>query len=156
MLFALLFIGLATLYCGAATAPASASSGAAATSAQSPPINPGLRLPYPTDVLTYHNNVYRQGMTSQETTLTTSNVNSTTFGKIAFDTVDGKVDAQPLYVNEQFIGGNLNNVLYVVTENDSIYAFDANSGRQYWKSSALGQGETPSDDHGCRQITPQI
>jgi hypothetical protein len=156
MLFALLFIGLATLYCGAATAPASASSGAAATSAQSPPINPGLRLPYPTDVLTYHNNVYRQGMTSQETTLTTSNVNSTTFGKIAFDTVDGKVDAQPLYVNEQFIGGNLNNVLYVVTENDSIYAFDANSGRQYWKSSALGQGETPSDDHGCSQITPQI
>jgi hypothetical protein len=158
MLSALLFIGSVTPYGVAATAPASAaaSSTAPASSAQSPPINPGLSIPYPTDVLTYHYNPYRLGTNSQETTLTVSNVNSATFGKVAFYTVDGKVDAQPLYVNKQFIGGSLNNILYVVTENDSIYAFDASSGRQYWKVSALGQGETTSDDHNCTNISPQI
>ncbi len=107
-------------------------------------------------MLTYHYNVFRQGATNQETTLTTSNVNFNTFGKINFFTVDGKVDAQPLFVNRQFIAGSLNDTVYVVTENDSIYAFSANSGKQFWKSSALEQGETPSDDHGCNQISPQI
>jgi hypothetical protein len=107
-------------------------------------------------VLTYHYNVNRQGITYEETTLTTSNVNSTTFGKVGFYTVDGKVDAQPLYVNGQFINGSLNDTLYVVTENDSIYALNPNTGQQYWRASALGQGETPSDDHGCSQISPQI
>jgi hypothetical protein len=107
-------------------------------------------------VLTYHYNIFRQGDTMQETTLNLSNVNSTSFGKIAFLSTDGKVDAQPLYVNKQFINGSLNNTLYVVTENDSIYAYDANSGRLYWQKTALGQGESPSDDHGCGQISPQI
>ncbi|MGA2761525.1 MAG: pyrrolo-quinoline quinone, partial [Candidatus Cybelea sp.] len=115
-----------------------------------------MPIQYPTDVLTYHYNVFRQGQTMQETTLTPSNVNFNTFGKINFFTVDGKVDAQPLFVNKQFISGSLNDTVYVVTENDSIYAFSANSGRQFWHSSALGQGETPSDDHGCSQIAPQI
>jgi hypothetical protein len=119
-------------------------------------VNQGLQIPYPTDVLTYHYNVFRQGATNQETALTTSNVNSSSFGKINFFTVDGKVDAQPLFVNKQFIGGSLSDTVYVVTENDSIYAFSANSGRQFWHVSALGQGETPSDDHGCSQISPQI
>jgi len=85
MLSALLFIGSVTPYGVAATAPASAaaSSTAPASSAQSPPINPGLSIPYPTDVLTYHYNPYRLGTNSQETTLTVSNVNSATFGKVA-------------------------------------------------------------------------
>ena len=88
----------------------------------------GLPIPYPTDVLTYHYNVFRQGYTSQETTLTPSNVNFNTFGKINFFTVDGNVDAQPLFVNKQNISGSLNDTVYVVTENDSAYAFSANSG----------------------------
>jgi hypothetical protein len=107
-------------------------------------------------VITYHYNVYRQGYTSQENTLTTSNVNSTAFGKVNFLATDGKVDAQPLYVTKQFIGGGLSNTLYVATENDSLYAYAADTGRQFWRVSALGSGETPSDDHGCSQITPQI
>lgn len=122
----------------------------------SKPVNRGLPIPYPTDVLTYHYNVFRQGSTLQETTLTPSNVNSTNFGKVGFYAVDGKVDAQPLYVNKQFINGSLNNTLYVVTENDSVYAFAAGNGRQFWHVSVLGSGETPSDDHGCSQISPQI
>ncbi len=154
----LLLLGFGLLCGSAATAGTSSSAIPAnsATPAQAQPANEGLPIPYLTDVLTYHYNVYRQGSTNQETTLTTTNVNVNTFGKINFFTVDGKVDAQPLFVNKQFIGGSLNDTVYVVTENDSIYAFSANSGHQFWQVSALGQGETPSDDHGCGQISPQI
>ena len=95
-------------------------------------------------------------MTTQETVLKPSNVNSTSFGKINFLNTDGKVDAQPLLVNKENIAGNLNDVLYVVTENDSVYAFNAENGRLYWQVSALENGETPSGDHNCNQISPQI
>jgi len=146
------FVSLGTLYCGAANS--------AANSSPPPPpsqqTDPNLTIPYPTDVLTYHYNVYRQGVTYQETTLTPSNVNSTNFGKINFFTVDGKVDAQPLYVNKQFINGSLSDTVYVASEADSMYAFSASSGRQFWRVSALQSGETTSDDHGCGQISPQI
>jgi hypothetical protein len=108
------------------------------------------------DVATYHYNVSRDGLNAKETVLTQANVNSTQFGKIGFDTVDGKVDAQPLYLANVPIGGQLHNVLYVATEHASVYAFDADSGAQIWKTSVLGTGETTSDDHGCSQITPEI
>ncbi len=108
------------------------------------------------DVTTYHYNVSRDGLNAKETILTQANVNSAQFGKIGFDTVDGKVDAQPLYLANVAIGSQLRNVLYVATEHDSVYAFDADSGAQIWKTSILGSGETTSDDHGCSQITPEI
>jgi hypothetical protein len=108
------------------------------------------------DVATYHYNVSRDGLNAKETILTQANVNSTQFGKIGFDTVDGKVDAQPLYLANVAIGGQLHNVLYVATEHASVYAFDADSGAQMWKTSILGTGETTSDDRGCSQITPEI
>jgi hypothetical protein len=137
--------------CGAANSSGK-SSGDAAPSQP----DPNLTIQYPTDVLTYHYNVFRQGSTLQETTLTPSNVNFNTFGKINFFSVDAKVDAQPLFVNKQSIGGSLNDTVYVVTENDSVYAFSAISGRLFWQVSVLQSGETPSDDHGCGQITPKI
>src|SRR5271156_1362659 len=107
------------LCCAAATASAASSAAPAspATQTPAPPVNQGLPIQYPSDVLTYHYNVFRQGQTMQETTLTPSNVNFNTFGKINFFTVDGKVDAQPLFVNKQFISGSLNDTVYVVTEN---------------------------------------
>jgi len=108
------------------------------------------------DVTTFHYNVARDGLNPQETILTQSNVNSTQFGKIGFDPVDGKVDAQPLYLADVMIGGQQHNVLYVATEHASVYAFDADTGAQLWKTSALGSGETTSDDHHCLQITPEI
>jgi hypothetical protein len=108
------------------------------------------------DVATYHNDIARTGQQLAETTLTLANVNATTFGKIGFDTVDAKVDAEPLYLSKVTVGGAVHNVLYVATEGDSVYAFDADSGTQLWKVSTLGSGETTSDDHGCFQITPQI
>jgi hypothetical protein len=108
------------------------------------------------DVTTFHYDVARDGLNTKETILTQSNVNSTQFGKVGFDSVDGKVDAQPLYLANVIIGGQFHNVLYVATEHDSVYAFDADTGAQFWKISILGNGETASDDHGCSQITPEI
>jgi hypothetical protein len=70
--------------------------------------------------------------------------------------VDGLVDGQPLYLSNLTAGGQQRNVVFAVTENDSVYAFDADSGAQIWKTSALGVNETPSGDHGCGQISPKI
>lgn len=108
------------------------------------------------DVTTYHDDNARDGLNANETVLTTENVNSAMFGKLKFLTTDGLVDAEPLYLSAVTIGGQTHNVLYVATEHDSVYAFDADSGAQLWKVSALGSGETTSDDHGCGQITPEI
>ncbi len=108
------------------------------------------------DVTTYHYDNARDGLNANETILTPSNVNSTGFGKVGFDTTDGKVDAAPLYLSAMTINGQVHNVLYVASEHDSVYAFDADSGAQLWKISVLGTNETTSDDHGCSQITPEI
>ncbi len=91
-----------------------------------------------------------------EKILTPANVNSNSFGKVNFFTVDGKVDAQPLYANKMQGPLGTQDTLFVVTEHGSIYAFNAASGAQTWKATALLAGETPSDDHGCSQITPEI
>jgi outer membrane protein assembly factor BamB len=107
-------------------------------------------------VLTYHNDNTREGQNTQETVLTPSNVASATFGKVGFDSTDGKVDAEPLYVSGVTNGGATHNVLYVVTENDSAYAFDADTGATLWHVSTLGTGETYSDNRGCGQVTPNI
>ena len=70
----------------------------------------------------------RTGANLNETVLTTSNVNSTHFGKVYSYTVSGSVQAQPLYVAGLTIPGQgVHNVLYVVTMNDIVYAFDADS-----------------------------
>jgi len=108
------------------------------------------------DVLTYHNDNARTGQNLNETILTLTNVNSTTFGKLAFFSTDGKVDAQPLYLSSLNIASGTHNVLYVASEHATLYAFDADSGTVLWHVSLLGNGETPSDDRGCSQITPEI
>src|SRR5579864_7943585 len=108
-------------------------------------------------MLTWHNDSARTGQNLQETILTPANVKSSTFGKLFVMNVDGKVDAQPLYVPSVTIPGQgVHNALYVVTEHASAYAFDADSGTQLWMVSLLGAGETPSDDHSCGQVTPEI
>src|ERR1700677_1493649 len=116
---------------------------------------PLLPLAAQTNVLTYHNDVGRTGRYATETTLTQSNVNSTTFGKLFQVTLDGVVDAQPLYV----AGGSManegtHNLLIVATENDSLYALDADPGAQLSHVSLLRSGGMPSDDRSGRQVTP--
>ena len=113
------------------------------------------------DVITYHYDNSRSGQNLNETVLTPANVNSTKFGKLGEFVVDGKVDAQPLYLSQVTIGGQKKNVLYVATEHGSVYAFDADSingtsSTVLWKTSTLGSGETTSDNRGCGQVTPEI
>jgi hypothetical protein len=113
------------------------------------------------DVTTYHYDNGRSGQNLNETTLTLANVNSTTFGKKGEFSVDGKVDAQPLYLSQVTIGGQKKNVLYVATEHGSVYAFDADSingttSTFLWKTSTLASGETTSDNRGCGQVSPEI
>ena len=107
-------------------------------------------------VLTYHNDNARSGQNLNETILTTSTVNQSSFGKLFVVSADGRVDAQPLYLPNLSISGKLQNLLFVATEHGSVYAFNADVGTQIWQVSTLLSGETPSDDHGCSQITPEI
>jgi outer membrane protein assembly factor BamB len=90
--------------------------------------------------------------------LTPSNVNASSFGRLFTLPVDGKVDAQPLYVSSSAVANfpGLHNLVIVATEHDSVYAFDADTGALYWHASLLGSGETPSDNRGCDQVTPEI
>ena len=108
------------------------------------------------DVVTYHNDDARTGQNLNEVILTPSNVNSSSFGKLNFFSTDGKVDGQPLYLSSLNLASGTLDVLYVVTEHDSVYALDANAGTVLWQVSVLGTEETPSDDHGCSQISPEI
>jgi hypothetical protein len=110
-----------------------------------------------TNVLTYHNDLARTGQNLSETILTPQNVNSANFGKLFNVPLDGKVDAQPLYVSALPIPGRgTPNVVFAATEHDSVYAFDADTGTIYWHVSLLQPGETTSDNRGCGQVTPEI
>jgi hypothetical protein len=109
------------------------------------------------DVLTYHNDNARAGQNLNETILTLASVTVSGFGKTGFLAVDGKVDAQPLYLSGVAIPGQgTHNVLYVATEHDSVYGFDADTGAVLWRASLLGSGETTSDGRGCSQVVPEI
>src|SRR5689334_18042319 len=104
------------------------------------------------DVLTYHNDNARTGQNLSEVILTPATVNSSTFGRLFTIPVDGKVDAQPLYLSGVIVPNQgAHNLLVVATEHDSIYAFDADTGGQLWHMSLLKAGELPSDDRGCGQ-----
>jgi hypothetical protein len=115
----------------------------------------------------YHNDNGRTGQNLTETVLTTGNVNSTQFGKLFSCPVDGQIYGEPLYVQGVNFPGNSNvpagtyNVVYVVTENDSLYAFDADGSActQLWQVSFLTNGAqtlNTADIGGCANITPQV
>jgi len=115
-----------------------------------------------TDVVTHHYDVSRSGVNSTETLLTTSNVNSATFGKLGEFAVDGQIDGQALFLSQLAITGQGNkNVLYVATENDTVYAVDAQSisgstATILWKTPVLPQGESAADSASlpCGNINP--
>jgi hypothetical protein len=96
-------------------------------------------------VLTYHNDSSRDGSNLQEYALTTSNVTAATFGKLFSCTADGAIYAQPLWISNLSIAGASHNVVFVATEHDSVFAFDADGGSshsciQYWTVSLLNDG----------------
>ena len=118
-------------------------------------------------VLTQHNDNSRTGQILNETQLTPSNANVTSFGKLFSAPVDGYIHAQPLYVSNVSIGGGTHNVVYVATEGDSVYAFDADQGTQLWHGSVIdaAHGGTPGETTGniqadldptCTDLIPQV
>lgn len=109
-----------------------------------------------TDVTTYKNDLSRSGQNLSESALTLTTVTSSTFGLLRTLPVDGKVDAQPLYLSQLSVAGGSFNTVFVATEHDSVYAFDSESGAVLWHVSLLGTGETPSDTRGCTQVMPEI
>ena len=128
------------------------------------------QAPTPVIVPTWRYDITHIGANTSETALTPANVNVNTFGKLFSLTVDGSVYAQPLYVNGLTMSdGLLHNVLFVATEHDSIYAFDADSNgganaNPIWKITLLdaahgaGAGATtvPYTDTGSPDIAPEI
>ena len=111
-------------------------------------------------VVTYHNDNMRTGANTNETILTPANVSSNIFKRLFTRSVDGYVYAQPLVaagVNLPRVGSR--NVVYVATEHDSLYAFDATSGRSYWHKKLLPKrGKTVSSvtDVNCTDLIPEI
>ncbi len=113
-----------------------------------------------TSVLTYHDNGMRTGLNATETTLTPANVSSGQFGKVFSETLDGNTFAQPLYVPNLSLGARVHNVVFVATEHDSVYAFDANTpGAPLWKTSFLNPAKNvttiPSADINSYDTYPE-
>jgi hypothetical protein len=107
------------------------------------------------NVLTQHNDLSRTGANTAETILTTANVNSTNFGKFFTDSVDGQIYAQPLYVANLNISGGTHDVVFVCTENNSVYALDADTaGITYWQTN-LGTPFNPGT-LSCGDLTPVV
>ena len=109
-----------------------------------------------TDVTTYKNALSRSGQNLSESALTPTTVTSSNFGLLRMLPVDGRVDAQPLYLSKLSAAGGSFNAVFVATEHDSVYAFDSDSGAVLWHVSLLAAGESPSNDHGCIQVSPEI
>lgn len=111
-------------------------------------------------VTTYHNDNSGTGQNTLETTLTPGNVSASGFGRLFSQTVDGYLYAQPLYVPGVSIAGVSHNVVYVATEHDSVYAFDADSGSSVlWKTSLIpagGSTVSSSSDIKCGDLVPEI
>jgi hypothetical protein len=117
-------------------------------------------------VTTYHNNNARDGLNAKETMLRVSNVNAKQFGKLFSHSLDGYVYAQPLYLPQVNVGGTMHNVLYVATEHDTVFAFDADNSlganhAPLWKRSfinpSLGITTVASrSDLDCTDLVPEV
>src|SRR5215467_11617675 len=138
----LAFAGCSSLGNGVGQPPPSPSSG------PSPP-------PTTQSVLTRNYDNSRSGVNTQETQLTPANVTAAHFGKLFSLPVDGAVYGQPLYVPALTIAGSQHNVIFVATQNDTAYAFDADrGGAPLWQTSlvngAAGEAPIPCDQvSGC-------
>ena len=115
-----------------------------------------------TGTFLYRNDNFRTGQNLAESILTPSTVNASQFGLLFTDAIDGAAYAEPLYApNVTIPGQGAYNVVYVATENDSVYAFDADqAGPPLWHTSfidpASGITAVPATDLGCFDLAPII
>jgi hypothetical protein len=118
-------------------------------------------------VLTYHNDNLRTGQNVNETILTPANVTSSKFGKLFALPVDGQVFAQPLYMPAVMVGSQVHDLVFVATQHDSVYAWDANtfSSTPLWQTSFINPSagvttvpcaEAASGQGDCSTITPEF
>jgi hypothetical protein len=119
-------------------------------------------------VFTFHNNLSRDGTNSQEYALSASSVKIAAFGKLFSCPVDGAIYTQPLWVPALTIGGEIHNVIFVATQHDSLYAFDADANPcvQLWHVSLVdsahggttGEVPVPAANVGyySQNIQPEI
>jgi Bacterial Ig-like domain (group 2) len=135
--------GMATaVAAGSTTIKASLPSGASGTASITVTLSAGTGA----NITTWHVDNNRSGLNARETSLTPTNVAPQTFGKLFSYLVDGYAYAEPLLMSNVTINGAVHDVLYVATENDSVYAFDADNygtGAPLWKTSLLNSGEAP-------------
>jgi outer membrane protein assembly factor BamB len=118
-------------------------------------------------VTTYHNDNSRRGLNDKETILTHANVNPNQFGKLFSYKTDGYSYAQPLYLAGLNIPGlGVHNVVYVATEHDTIYAFDADSNQginrqPLWQRSFIDPAHgittvASQADTNCSDLVPEV
>jgi len=119
-------------------------------------------------VFTYHNDVQRDGANTQELALTPTTVTATKFGKRFSCAVDGAAYTQPLWVPALTVNGAVHNVIFVGTQHDSVYAFDADASPcvTLWQAKLLdtahggtaGEMPVPTADvgNGFMDIQPEI
>src|ERR1700722_1246233 len=123
-----------------------------------------LAIAGPVNVTTWRYDMGRTGQNLTETALTPSNVNTSTFGKLYSYAVDGYVYSEPLYLTGINVGGQVRNVVFIATQHDSVYAFDADHNTALWKASLLdaahgaaaGATTVPSTDVDSSDIVPEI
>jgi hypothetical protein len=119
-------------------------------------------------ISTYHYDLARAGVNSQEYALTPASVNQKNFGKLFSCAVDSAVYTEPLWVPALNVNGSVHNVVFVATQHDSLYAFDSDASpcQQLWRVSLIDtthggtSGETSvlwSDvGSGYKDIYPEI
>jgi uncharacterized protein YjdB len=131
--------GLATGVASGSTSVTATLGGVSGTASVSVTLSSGAGVNIPM----FHVDANRSGLNPNETTLTTSNVSSATFGKLFSVLVDGYVYGTPLIMSNLTVKGAAHNVLYVATENDSVFAFDSDTGAPLWQQTLLQSGEGP-------------
>jgi hypothetical protein len=135
--------GLATAIASGSTQISASLSGITGTAPLVVTIAPGTGVNIPM----WHVDIGRSGLNPGEQSLTPANVGLKTFGKLFSYLTDGYVYGEPVLASGVTINGNVHNVVYVATEHDSVYAFDADSyGAPLWQVSLLKSGETPTTD----------
>ena len=148
--------GLATAVAVGSTKATAMLNGVSASAAitVTAPGSTGVNIP------TWHGDTLRSGLNDNEQSLTTANVNSQTFGKLFTYSVNGYAYAQPLLMSGVTINGAVHNVLYVATETNDVYAFDADNsgagGGLLWHKSLNQSGETPDNVGSTSSIYPTI